>query len=435
MRRLRLYVPMVFLLTLIFSCKKEEFVGERPDARLARVLSEYENQLTTSKYGWKGHLYPKGGGGYGFLFEFDNKNRVQMMADINLESGTKPKESSYRLKAVTGPSLYFDTYSYIHILADPNPAISQGTAGWGRYSDFEFQLLRASSDTIVMKGNLSGSHLYLVRASEQEKDAYKKGNLISLAQTTANYITNNHFPFVSSTNLSVSVMINLLQKRIIFSYVKDNKLQTKAVGFAFSGLNELVFSALVDIEGLRMDKFLIDPKTGIMQASFGKEQFAVRNSTFPIIPLANVLGVQYQSVVVNLINLHPASGLEFRNRVTHFHTEAKKVLAVGTVFPEMRLIFSNNQQLFVAQVVIAQGQNRFIANFMFSFVMDGEQYKLSYAGPQNQNAQYLEAAFQQVIKGLTEGSLSFDYHLGSNVLSAIGKSTILADFSFIGALR
>ena len=158
---------------LITACRQRtDFDGLRPDERLSETLTQYETQLVEADYGWLGYLFPAGGGGYTFKFTFEAANRVTMFANINETYATTAKESSYRLRATQIPSLYFDTYSYLHQLADPDPAKNGGTPGQGLLSDFEFSIVAASADTIHLKGNLNGSELLLVRAEPDQDDAY-----------------------------------------------------------------------------------------------------------------------------------------------------------------------------------------------------------------------------------------------------------------------
>jgi hypothetical protein len=161
------------------ACKKSNDDIERPDERLTKTLNAYQKQLQEAENGWIGYLFPKGGGGYTFKFKFDDKNRVVTYSDMMEDMATTPKESSYRLKAVQLPTLYFDTYSYLHMLADPDESVLGGTRGEGFSSDFEFAFLSSSADTIKMKGNLNGSTLMLVRAKADEGDDY-------IAKTYAN---------------------------------------------------------------------------------------------------------------------------------------------------------------------------------------------------------------------------------------------------------
>ncbi|PIQ19947.1 MAG: hypothetical protein COW65_17815 [Cytophagales bacterium CG18_big_fil_WC_8_21_14_2_50_42_9] len=165
MKKISLYI---LLLITVAACtdKIDLAPEERPDARLAAALSDYEQKLTGAENGWDGYLFPAGGGGATFHFQFSGNNRVVSYADINNNSATTPMESSYRLKATQLPSLYFDTYTYLHMLADPDPEVLGGTQGVGFSSDFEFSILSASEDTIKLQGNLNNSSLILVRAKE-----------------------------------------------------------------------------------------------------------------------------------------------------------------------------------------------------------------------------------------------------------------------------
>ncbi|WP_437918041.1 DUF4302 domain-containing protein [Sphingobacterium sp. LRF_L2] len=181
----KIYICVVLL--IITACsKKDEFEGERVDVRLGAVLEEYQKQLVEAPNGWIAYLFPAGGGGYTFKFDFTAQNRVTMSATVEETYANTPKESSYRLRATQVPSLYFDTYNYIHQLADPDPLKSGGSVGEGHLSDFEFSILSASADTLRLKGNLNGSELVLIKATATQKDNFTArayAQLNAIAQT------------------------------------------------------------------------------------------------------------------------------------------------------------------------------------------------------------------------------------------------------------
>src|SRR5689334_20017056 len=123
---------LLFFLFLAFffsACKKDDdtLFEQSPDERLNEALNKYQSALTSSAAGWKAALKLNSGDVYNFHFRFNNSNRVFMFADINSETAVKEYESSYRLKALQTPSLLFDTYSYLHILADPDASVNGGT--------------------------------------------------------------------------------------------------------------------------------------------------------------------------------------------------------------------------------------------------------------------------------------------------------------------
>lgn len=175
MKKISLYslIHLYSLLFVLASCtKNQEFDGTRVDERLATHLSQYEELLASAEYGWLGYLFPQAGRAYTFHLEFTNDNRVRMTATLNPISASMTKESSYRLRATQVPSLYFDTYNYIHALADPDPDVSGGPPGEGHISDFEFSILSVSQDTLKLRGNHNNCDMLLIRASESQSQGY-----------------------------------------------------------------------------------------------------------------------------------------------------------------------------------------------------------------------------------------------------------------------
>ena len=120
---IRLHSVFFAVTILLFSaCRKYDNVFDQsPDARLNETLNKYKSALTSSPAGWNASLKTGSGSTYHFHFRFTDSNRVFMFADINQTTATA-RERSYRLKALQTPSLLFDTYSYLHELADPDAA-------------------------------------------------------------------------------------------------------------------------------------------------------------------------------------------------------------------------------------------------------------------------------------------------------------------------
>lgn len=213
----------VFLVLSIFSCKKddERIFDESPDERLNKVLADYQAQLSSAQNGWKGILKTDGGrgGAYSFFFKFNNENRVVMYSDFDSLSAVTPKESSFRLKALQQPSLIFDTYSYLHVLSDPNESINGGTRGEGLLSDFEFYFDGTSADTINLTGRINGSKLTLVKATAAEEQGYINGQL------TAGLVLDNILTYFKRLTIGTQlydVLINTLTRQITFSWLGAN---------------------------------------------------------------------------------------------------------------------------------------------------------------------------------------------------------------------
>src|SRR4051812_1899435 len=151
-----------FWAVLFFSsCKKDDqsVFDKSPDERLNEKLASYQSLLTGAQDGWKAFVTPDSGRSatYNFYFKFNSENKVVMVSEFDSASAVTPKESSYRLKALQQPSLLFDTYSYLHVLSDPDAQNNGGAYAVGLLSDFEFLFLTATTDSINLLGRQHGS--------------------------------------------------------------------------------------------------------------------------------------------------------------------------------------------------------------------------------------------------------------------------------------
>ena len=180
MKNIKNILVILLLSTAVLtSCKKDDksLFDKSPDDRLNEALAAYQAKLTGATNGWKGFVYPKSGGVYTFYFKFNDANRVNILSSFDSASSVTLKESSYRLKALQQPSLLFDTYSYLHVLADPNENVNGGPRGVGLQSDFEFYFDSSSADTINLVGRFNGSKATLIRATPEEAAGFINGQL------------------------------------------------------------------------------------------------------------------------------------------------------------------------------------------------------------------------------------------------------------------
>lgn len=214
----------IFLITsVVLSCKKEDkpVFEKSADERLSEKLAAYQVQLSGSLNGWKGLLTTDSGKGgvFSFYFKFNNVNRVTMLSDFDTLSSVTLKESSYRLKALQQPSLIFDTYSYLHVLSDPDASLNAGGYGAGLVSDFEFYFDAGSTDTIKLVGRFNGSKLVLVRATKTEEDAYNAGAL-GIGHSINKILT--YFKRLTVGSQLYDVKIDPLTRKFIFSWLDAN---------------------------------------------------------------------------------------------------------------------------------------------------------------------------------------------------------------------
>jgi hypothetical protein len=174
---------------LVASCKRSDdnVFDKSPDERINETLKAYQTAMTSSQYGWNGNLYTAQGILFRFYFTFNDSNRVQMYSDFDSTTSSVLKESSFRLKALQQPSLIFDTYSYIHILSDPDASKNGGTYGVGLSSDFEFAIDSVTADSISLTGRVNGSKLTFKKATQADQAVWSGKQVYNGVKNFKNY--------------------------------------------------------------------------------------------------------------------------------------------------------------------------------------------------------------------------------------------------------
>ncbi|UEG48507.1 DUF4302 domain-containing protein [Ferruginibacter lapsinanis] len=228
---------------LLSACKKETdyIFDQTPDERINAALAKYQAILTGAENGWKAYITVANDAKsvYGFYFKFTNTNRVSMVSDFDTTSAKTLQESSYRLRQQQQPTLIFDTYSYVHVLADPNEDnlgvvsnVNGGPVGQGLLSDFEFIFDRDSitTDTLKMVGKVNGAKLTLIRATKTEADFYTGGQWTNLvAKYISNFLT--YYQRLTIDGISYDIRLDKQNRTITFSWLDGGNLQSHTTGF------------------------------------------------------------------------------------------------------------------------------------------------------------------------------------------------------------
>lgn len=244
------FLYLLLLTTVFFSCENSDdtVFEESADVRLNAALASYEKQLVEAPYGWNAVIYPGGGGTYGFYFKFDDKNRVTMYSDFSDIAAGKAKESSYRLKAMQTPSLIFDTYSYLHVLADPDEDVNNGVRGEGLKSDFEFSIFPDSvkTDVITLVGRKNQSRLVLTKATQAQATAYANGDM---AKGLAFNNIAKYQPYFKRVTLGANtyeITVNQTTRSIKLTWLNGSTPKTFTTSYYFTPAGLAFVSPLVN---------------------------------------------------------------------------------------------------------------------------------------------------------------------------------------------
>ena len=188
------------------SCDNDEkyLFGTGPDERLQETITKYQDMLCNAPYGWlvavgTQSTHQLNGGAYRLWMKFSSDNRVTMCSDQSDIAAVTPQTSSYRIKAMLFPTLMFDTYNYLHVMADPAVLITGGTSGSGLYSDFDFEFrttITGNEDEFVLTGRFNDCPIVFKKATQQEAEAVTEGTLIDIKTTVASYWDTMLYPSI-----------------------------------------------------------------------------------------------------------------------------------------------------------------------------------------------------------------------------------------------
>lgn len=159
---------------LVSACTHEEedlfasSSAERADA----TIKDYTEILTGAENGWLMEYYPEMQqkyGGYNTLVKFDKDGKVSVSSDVY--EPTAMATSLYSVKQSAGIILSFDTYNEIfHFYSDPNDPSGLGGPGYGMEGDYDFLILEATPEKVVVKGKKSGNVAVMTPISTRWED-------------------------------------------------------------------------------------------------------------------------------------------------------------------------------------------------------------------------------------------------------------------------
>lgn len=274
-------------IALVGSCRKDDdnAFDKSPDERLNETLKNYQAAITASPYGWNANLVTGDGGFYRFYFSFNDSNRVQMYSDFDSTTATVIRESSYRLKALQQPSLIFDTYSYIHILSDPDASVNNGAYGAGLKSDFEFMIDTVTTDSISLTGRFNGSKLSLRKAAQNDRALWAGKQVTNGVVNFRNFWKFPlYFKRLTYGGTDYELQFDTTIKKVTISWMSGGQAQSVSRGYYFwaNGVyfSDPVVNGSATIPGFTITSF-VGGATPVMNVTVNGTAAAIRGSDKP----------------------------------------------------------------------------------------------------------------------------------------------------------
>jgi hypothetical protein len=424
----------------------EPIFNEPTDERVEQALNEYSTLINSAPYGWKAALYTEAGGGYFYYLDFQEDGNVTMVSDFNTTTAANTMSGTWVLKALQKPTLTFDTYSYIHMPADPDGNVNGGNPGEGLLSDFEFTFVRTSGDSIVMKGLKHKTELYLLKATEEETSSILGDDILHILQNTNNYIADNRgLKLQLPGNTVVPVAIDVARKLLAAQYLSADgtKIETFISPFTFS-LDGIVLKTAASINGNTFRELYWNDDKGVYIAQLAAPVELVNDIEpflfHPSVPLHRVIGQQYKRIYV------PEKPEENRlpgqsDSFVEAYNEAAEGLIIGPyqlTLQEMGFTFDAANKLMYYDVIIAQTRdgatNRHLAQFVYSYTVDETGLVKFTAIGGNSNAQVIAFDLRVILQHFEDDAFKMEYIAGGFELISGFYSQKDAAYSFSGYL-
>ncbi len=298
----KISVLLLSAIVVFSACRKktDRVFDESYDERINSSLSKYQSVLTSAPYGWKAVITTNHGNGaaYSFYMKFNDGNGVTMVSDFDSASTATPKTSSYRLRQQQQPTLVFDTYSYVHVLADPNEAavilsdvnLSHGGGfGTGLLSDFEFILTPAGTegDTLKLTGKANGATLTMTKATEEESNVFLTGQWV-LSDTYLKSRLLTYFKRMNFNGVDYDISNDSYNRTITFQYVKNDSNIRYTTGYynATDGIGLSRPFVIDTVAGTKIDYLKIqswDAGSKTLTVQIGSQTTTVTETILPVL--------------------------------------------------------------------------------------------------------------------------------------------------------
>jgi hypothetical protein len=375
-------IPLFMILVSLgcfFSCSQEydPVFKETPDDRVRAALAAYTNTLTTAPFGWKATLRTGTGSTFLYYFDFNTDGSVAMAADFNETTAGDVTSGTWVLKALQRPTLSFDTYSYIHLPADPDGDVNGGQNGQGLLSDFEFAFSRTSGDTVFLEGIQRGSAITFVKATEEDAAVFLTGELQNMLHYFA---VQKGLRLLLPDDKTVTMAFHPTARVMGLQYLSDDGQGVASFTSSFTFTTRgVALSSPVPIDGHTVREFLWDAEKETYTVELGNTTEDVVNVDGlylfePATPLYSVIGSAYTFIQVPQgSGVYPLPGQSELFTSRYIETaEALRTGELALTLNEINFVFDEVAQTLQVNAFITQNGTRYLAQYTYSYTLTSD---------------------------------------------------------------
>lgn len=304
---------LLFIPILLIGCKKDGaalLFDAAPEERMAQQLAELENKLLESEGAWKASLTTgtaTAKNAYNFYIKFNNDNTCRMQGDLTNETASVWHETTYRIIWAMNASLLFDTFTYITMLQEPSNSYG-GTAPHGYRSDIEFEYIRSTADSVILRGKKYSHELILTKVGPDAIAELDLGKYIDKVDESDEFFLENEncYFLMNEDGPKYSVSIDKPIRKITINWIgEDGLVKTASSNYAYS-LDGLDIISPIDVNGSIFSKLDISGTSGEIVSTLNNS-YTLLNNPFPIIPLSISIGYSYSNFFLDHNAIYPGT--------------------------------------------------------------------------------------------------------------------------------
>jgi hypothetical protein len=235
MKRMKyiIYLLLPFLLVMQ-SCVKDEanIFDDTAAARGQKAVETYRALLIGAENGWYLDYYPEldySIGGYAMYWKFTADGQVSVQCEVktNLPANTADI-SEFDVFMEQGPILSFNSYNKVlHYFSEPSSADVNGQEG-----DYEFIIMNADPDQILLKGKKHGTKMLLRRNVANLNPDTHLAEIAAMALQAADALT-LHLIVNSDDTIGV---VTVSKRTFTFQYNDNSEQETLPYAFTSDGI-------------------------------------------------------------------------------------------------------------------------------------------------------------------------------------------------------
>lgn len=227
-----LLIAVCAMLPLVSCVRDEEDLFEKSaTVRLNEAMANAQKVLTSAPKGWALYYFPEADmiyGGYMYTMEFTDE-QVTVRGDLFEDAYT----SLYSMIPDNGPVLSFNTNNYaFHYFATPSGNQKNLYGESGRYQaykgDYEFMVMKATPEEVVLKGKRTGTHLHMYPLQESAETYMAK-----VQETESLMFVSDFDGTINGKPLVMTLTLNTRQAKFTLPEEKDEEGKPVSVSGPF----------------------------------------------------------------------------------------------------------------------------------------------------------------------------------------------------------